>query len=181
MSAHPHDQLPLKNGGALIFTPCPGTKGVGLAESLAQLAQAGASAVVTLMPDEEMLRNQVSSMPRACEEAGLRWFHFPIEDDCSPGEDFQRAWQRDRQHVQEILDSDQALAVHCKGGSGRTGLMVAIIMLERGLPYREVVRQVRDLRPRSLRLAVHIDYLAGAYDRDIAEVLSEMDGRDASA
>jgi hypothetical protein len=29
MTAHPYDALPLADGGQLIFTPCPGTKGVG--------------------------------------------------------------------------------------------------------------------------------------------------------
>jgi len=163
MSSHPFDKLPLNDAGTLIFTPCPGTKGVELRDSLADLAQAGARAVITLMPDDEMVRNQVSKLPQACEEAGLKWFQFAIEDDTAPESEFELAWQDGKIQVFDILDRNVAVAIHCKGGSGRTGLMAAIIMLELGVPYEEVVAQVKALRPRSLTLAVHVDYLAQNY------------------
>ena len=86
MSLHPFDKLPLSTGGALIFTPCPGTKGASLSDSLAQLKAAGAEAVITLMPNDEMVRNGVADLPDACRSTQLQWFHFPIEDDASPGE-----------------------------------------------------------------------------------------------
>lgn len=165
MSTHPFDKLPLSNGSALIFTPCPGTKGVDLRSSLAELARAGANAVITLMPHEEMLRNEVSDLPAACAESGLQWFHFPIEDDASPAEAFRLAWEKDKQRIFEILNQQGGIAIHCKGGSGRTGLMVAIILLERGVPYEQVVSDVKSLRPRSLSLTVHTDYLAQQYGR----------------
>jgi len=159
MSSHPFDKLPLNEGGALIFTPCPGTKGASLRDSLAQLAAAGARAVITTMPDEEMARNEVTDLPEACRELGLQWFHFPIADDMSPGDDFRQAWGKGMQGVFGLLDQQETLAIHCKGGSGRTGLMAAIILLERGVPYEQVVAKVKSLRPRALSLAVHTGYL----------------------
>ena len=163
MSSHPFDKLSLKDGSAVIFTPCPGTKDASLRDSLDQLAQAGAKAVITLMPDDEMIRNEVTELPDACNEKGLHWFHFPIEDNTSPGEEFQQAWEKDKERVFAMLNQQEALAVHCKGGSGRTGLMVAIILLERGMPYEQAVAQVKSLRPNALKLAVHTDYLAQNY------------------
>ena len=160
MSSHPFDKLPLSDGSTLIFTPCPGTRGADLRASLAQLAEAGTKAVVTLMPDDEMARNDVSELPRVCSEMGLQWFHFPIEDDASPGELFQAAWSKDKQRVLGILDQHGAVAIHCKGGSGRTGLMAAIILLERGMHQEQVVAQVKSLRPNALKLKPHTDYLA---------------------
>lgn len=46
---HPFDYLELSTG-SLIFTPCPGTKGVSLSESISQLKTASAAAIITLMP-----------------------------------------------------------------------------------------------------------------------------------
>jgi len=163
MSSHPFDKLPLNDGGALIFTPCPGTKGVNLRDSLAQLAQAGARAVITVMPDDEMAHNEVAELPDACRDLGLQWFHFPIQDDASPGQVFRQAWEKDRERVFGMLNRQAALAIHCKGGSGRTGLMAAIILLERGMPHDRVVAEVKSLRPRALSLAAHTDYLAQNY------------------
>lgn len=164
MDLHPFDILPLDQGGSLIFTPCPGTKGIDLPTSIDQLKQAGAKAVITLMPNEEMTRFGVETLPEACEQHGLKWFHLPIEDDTAPAAEFQQAWAGHKQQVNSILDKNGTVAIHCKGGSGRTGLMAAIILLERGIDFDQVVSMVKSLRPRSLKLQSHIDYLVRTYD-----------------
>ena len=162
MSLHPFDKLPLGTGGALIFTPCPGTKGASLKESLAQLKAAGAEAVITLMPDDEMASNGVTELPAACRNTDLQWFHFPIEDDASPGEAFRQAWESGKGPVFEILDRSGTVAIHCNGGSGRTGLMAAIVLCERGMGQDQILDQVKALRPNALKLSVHTDYLQQA-------------------
>lgn len=162
MSSHPFDKLPLSTGGALIFTPCPGTKGASLSDSLAQLKAAGAEAVITLMTNEEMVRNGVAALPEACRSTQLQWFHFPIEDDASPGEEFRLAWEAGKSRVFEILDRSGTVAIHCKGGSGRTGLMAAIALCERGMHHDQILDQVTLLRPNALKIAVHKDYLTQA-------------------
>lgn len=159
MSSHPFDKLPLNKGGALIFTPCPGTRGASLVDSLAQLKDAGAEAVITVMPNDEMASNGVTELPDACRNTDLQWFHFPIEDDASPGEAFRQAWETGRSRVVEILDRSGTVAIHCKGGSGRTSLMAAIILCERGMNHDQILAQVKSLRPNALKLAVHTDYL----------------------
>ncbi|MCB1753285.1 MAG: dual specificity protein phosphatase family protein [Gammaproteobacteria bacterium] len=162
MSLHPFDSLSLRTGGALILTPCPGTKGATLEESLAQLKAAGAMAVITAMPDEEMARNGVASLSEACRSTGLQWFHFPIEDDAAPERAFRQAWESGKSRVFDILDRSGSVAIHCKGGSGRTGLMAAIILCERGMQHDRILEQVKALRPQALKLAVHTDYLLQA-------------------
>jgi protein-tyrosine phosphatase len=159
LQTHPHDILPLTEGGRLIFTPCPGTKGVGLEESLSQLKQAGASALISLTPQTEMAHLQVEALPQACNKHGLDWFHLPIEDDAAPAAEFALGWARDREKILAILDQEGAVAIHCKGGSGRTGLMAAIIMLERGIDLEQVTSMVQHLRPKALQLQAHVEHL----------------------
>lgn len=160
MSHHPYSELTVPGvKGALLLTPCPGTQSVPLNAALADLQAAGARALLTLMTTEELEQNQVTQLAERCQAAGIEWFHLPVEDDSAPADAFEQGWQQARARVMQLLDNDQAVAVHCKGGSGRTGLIVAQILAERGVPVDEAVRQVQALRPRALQLPVHVDYI----------------------
>ena len=156
--SHPYDELVLEGSAALIFTPCPGTKGESLNASLLTLKQAGASAIITLMPTEEMERNAVTDLPERCAELELEWFQCPIEDDHAPQADFATAWQSAGPMVHQLLDEGKTVAIHCKGGSGRTGLMAAQILLERGQSKAAVKSAVQALRPYALTLEPHVQY-----------------------
>lgn len=163
MNSHPFDILPLKNGSHLIFTPCPGTKGADLQTSVQQLKQAGANAVITTTPTEEMVGLGVETLPQVCEQQGLAWFHMPIEDDSAPASDFQDAWDQHKAKIQQLLDQGGSIVIHCKGGSGRTGLMAAILLLERGIELEKAVAMVKTLRPNSLKVPSHMKYLERQY------------------
>lgn len=160
MSQHPFDYLSLGEGrGRLLLTPCPGTKETSLDASLTQLRDAGASAVLTLMPEAEMEKNQVTAMPALCEALELSWFHLPVEDDAGPEAAFEQAWLEARDQVLALLAQGRDVAIHCKGGSGRTGLMAAIILQALEVPPDEAVQRVQALRPRALCLPAHRSYV----------------------
>lgn len=156
--SHPYDELVLEGSAALLFTPCPGTKGKALDASLLTLKQAGASAIITLMPTEEMERNAVTDLPERCAELELAWFQCPIEDEHAPLADFASAWQQHGPAVHQLLKDGKKIAIHCKGGSGRTGLMAAQIMLERGIDKAQVKQRIQALRPNALTLVPHLTY-----------------------
>jgi protein-tyrosine phosphatase len=157
---HPFDILPLQDGANLIFTPCPGTKGVDLQSSLQQLAAAGTTAILTLMPKDEMQRSAVVDLPQLCEHSGLEWFHLPIEDDHAPERAFEEAWQSAKTKIHLLLDAGKTIAIHCKGGTGRTGLVAARILLERGIPLNNVIAHVKTARPNALQIQAHQKYIA---------------------
>ena len=160
MHTHPSDLLSLSGDSAgLILTPCPGTKSVDTGTALDQLKAVGAEALITLMPEAEMAANAVSDLPQLCVQHGLQWFQLPIEDEHAPAADFVAAWQAQRAAVHALLDAGKRIAVHCKGGSGRTGLMAAQILIERGYSKEQATAAVKALRPKALGLAVHVDYL----------------------
>ena len=156
---HPLDTLPL-NSGQLIFTPCPGTKGVSLSDSLVQLKTAGAAAIITLMPQHELQQNNTDNIGAICAEQGLAWFQLPIEDDCAPQQPFEQTFAAHKAAILALLQNGKTVAIHCKGGSGRTGLMAAILMTQLGYSKAEATAQVQNLRPKALCHPVHQHYFA---------------------
>jgi len=164
MNKHPYDILDLPDRGRLIFTPCPGTKGVDLETSVSKLNQAGADAIVTMMTDEELAKFEVDCLPDIVRQSGMTWFHFPVEDDAAPGDAFEQSWQAHKAGVLALIEYGKCMAIHCRGGSGRTGLMAAMIMSELGIDEVQATRLVKGLRPNSLKLPAHTQYLANYYD-----------------
>ena len=122
------------------------------------LLQAGAAAVISLNPMSELESLQVADLEAQVNAHGLQWFHCPIEDDHAPLEDFASAWQQAGPLVHQLLNEGKTVAIHCKGGSGRTGLIAAQILLERGYSKDKVKSRVQALRPYALTLPPHVEY-----------------------
>ncbi|RZQ53530.1 protein phosphatase [Pseudoalteromonas phenolica] len=150
MSLHPFDKLTVKNDIRFLFTPCPGIKDANLVDSVSQLKAAGASAIVTLTSDEELAENSASTLGEVCANQEITWFQLPISDDKGPDEKFFDAWQKQKSALLTLLNTPATVAVHCKGGSGRTGLMIAILLVELGYSKAEAKEKVQAMRPKAL-------------------------------
>jgi protein-tyrosine phosphatase len=158
---HPYDILGVPGcPGRLIFTPCPGSKDSSLASALDTLKAAGAEALITLMPASELEQNQAGELPALCAERDLEWFHLPVADEQVPLDDFAAAWAKARARIDTLLNEGRSIAIHCKGGSGRTGLIAARILIDRGLSRAEAVALVQALRPKAIQHPAHAAWLA---------------------
>ncbi|WP_330212579.1 cyclin-dependent kinase inhibitor 3 family protein [Pseudomonas sp. Z18(2022)] len=158
--SHPFSILAMPDGtGTLIFTPCPGTQDEPLQQALGTLKNAGARAIVSLMADTELTQNGVGELGRQVQAAGLAWFQLPIEDDEAPDAEFEAKWQKALPALSELLEANQAIAIHCKGGSGRTGLVAAKLMIDRGCSRTRAVELVQQLRPRAIQKPSHVSYI----------------------
>lgn len=158
---HPYDILGVPGcPGRLIFTPCPGTKDTSLASALDTLKAAGAEALITLMPAGELEQNQAAELPALCAARNLEWFHLPVADEQVPLDDFASAWGQARERIRVLLGEGRSIAIHCKGGSGRTGLIAARILIDRGLPCPEAIAMVQALRPKAIQHPAHLAWIA---------------------
>ena len=155
---HPTWQLDLEQG-ALVLTPCPGTKGVDLEASLTQLKQQGVQAIVTALDNTELASKDVSQLGAEAEKLGMQWFQIEIEDDCAPGDEFATKWQQASPALHRIVDNGGKVAMHCMGGSGRTGLLAAYLLLEKQWPLSHIVKEVQALRPGAFTKSIQVDYI----------------------
>ncbi|NOI59967.1 cyclin-dependent kinase inhibitor 3 family protein [Vibrio coralliilyticus] len=155
---HPTWQLDLEQG-ALVLTPCPGTKGVDLEASLVQLKEQGVEAIVTALDNTELENKGVAQLGEATEKLGMQWFQIEIEDDCAPGDGFAVKWQQASSALHQVVDNGGKVAMHCMGGSGRTGLLAAHLLLEKQWPLSDIVKEVQALRPGAFTKPVQVDYI----------------------
>lgn len=156
--SHPTWQLDLE-AGALVLTPCPGTKGVELQASLEQLKAQGVEAIVTALDNAELAAKDVSALGELTQQLGMKWFQIEIEDDCAPGEEFAEKWSRASPELHAILAQGGKVAMHCMGGSGRTGLFAAHLLLEKDWALEDIVREVQALRPGAFTKPVQVEYI----------------------
>lgn len=157
---HPTWLLPLnQQGSGLVLTPCPGTKGVELESSLEQLKAQGVTVVVTALSDEELAEKSVEQLGEQVQALGMTWFQLEIEDDCAPGASFQLKWDGVSSDIQTALDNNQKVAMHCIGGSGRTGLLAAHALLERDWALDDIVGEVQALRPGAFTKPLQVEYI----------------------
>lgn len=162
---HPTWELKILDDiSALILTPCPGTKELGLIESLQQLKDQGAVGIVTALSLDELEKAGVADLPEEARKLGLEWFHQPIVDDQDPGTGFDAHWDENNPKVQELLQNGGKIALHCMGGSGRTGLLAAHILLEQGWTLDNIKQEVKTLRPTAFTKKPQIEYIERVAD-----------------
>lgn len=157
---HPTWDLPLNEQGAgLVLTPCPGTKGTDLESSLQQLKAQGVSVVVTALSDQELQHAQVNELGEIVTKLGMQWLQLVIEDDCAPDSEFLSKWQQVSPTVHSALAQNHKVALHCMGGSGRTGLLAAHVLLERDWRLEDIITKVQALRPGAFTKPVQLQYI----------------------
>ncbi len=151
--------------GALVLTPCPGTQGVELTASLEQLKLQGVTAIVTALNYEELESKGVAELGVEAQRLGMQWFYLPIEDDCAPDGDFLQQWQSASPLLQQVILNGEKVAMHCMGGSGRTGLLAAHLLLDLGWDLDVIKERVKALRPGAFSKQVQIDYIDDVANR----------------
>ncbi|USE36367.1 dual specificity protein phosphatase family protein [Endozoicomonas sp. SCSIO W0465] len=118
-----------------------------------------------MLPNTEITLLEVASLGQEAEHAGMQWFQLPVEDDCAPEEIFEIAFKQAKDSLLALIEKKTTIAIHCKGGSGRTGLMAAALLLESGMKWDDVKTLVQSIRPNALTLPVHLEYLQKRYVR----------------
>ena len=133
-------------------------------DELPVLYAAGIRAVVSLL--------NIPSDAAVYELAGFSFLCFPIPDGSPPT--MQQAEQFVRFVDQQRL-VNRAVAVHCEGGIGRTGTMLATYLIWHGLPAQEAIAKIRELEQSAIETSRQILFLEELAAHQVSSLASESD------
>ncbi len=123
--------------------------------ALSDLQTRGFGAIVSL--------DEIGISPALAEEQGMRYCHIPIPDFHPP--DTRQATQF-VDFVKERRNEGLQVAVHCRGGYGRTGTLIACYLISEGSSASDAIDLVRRRRPGSIETAGQEHFLAD-YERNV--------------
>jgi len=153
------------DSGTLGLTICPGKKDRGrnwnrdLGKDLQAILDWGATTVVSLIEDHEFQMLGVESLGQEVQRLGMHWLHLPIVDVNVPDGRFENAWAIEGPQLHRRIDAGEKILIHCRGGLGRTGLVAARILVERGCRPRIAMHRVRAVRPRAIQTPAQENYV----------------------
>ena len=117
-------------------------------DELQVLCQAGVRAVVSLL-------NIPSDAP-VYESAGFHFLCLPVPDGQPPTRE---QVYRFVSFMAEQRAAQRPVAVHCEGGIGRTGTMLAAYLISHGESAGAAIRQIRAVEPSAIETAQQIQFL----------------------
>ena len=83
-------------------------------------------------------------------KTALTEVHLPVKDFSAPAPE---QVARGVAAIEDAMAAGQRVAVHCGGGLGRTGTLLACLLVDRGLTAREAIARIRAARPGSVETA----------------------------
>jgi len=162
------DELSAGPGGGVIgISQCPGKKNLewlwdrDLEKDLQVIVDWNASVVVTLVETHELIFLRVPNLGNRVKALGMEWLHLPIRDGGIPDTRFKSEWETKGEELHRQLDEGARILIHCRGGKGRSGLLAATILVERGCNVSLAVEEVRAARSGAIEKGPQEAYIFG--------------------
>lgn len=128
--------------GLLGFGPLPRTPW-----DVQLIADWGANLVLSVLTIDDLQARGASALPSWLGDQSIAWLHLPIPDLEAPDENFDLAWGKQGSEILARLRLGQNVFVHCVAGLGRSGTVVARLLVDAGSGSDEAMATVRRARP----------------------------------
>ncbi|WP_424831602.1 protein-tyrosine phosphatase family protein [Ruegeria sp.] len=133
-------------GGTLALSPLPG-RGGGYAADLKMVRNWKPDIVLSMTTEAEFAQEGAGSFGKDLAALGVDWVHLPIQDFGTPPADIRRRWSEVSETVRKTLSRGGRALVHCRGGCGRSGMIVLRLMIECGEDSEAALARLRAIRP----------------------------------
>lgn len=102
--------------------------------------------VLSMTEIEEMAQLGAGGLGEALKGAGIHWRHLPIRDFGVPPTEIQTVWPMVSARAHEILADGGKVLAHCRGGCGRSGMVLLRLMVELGEAPDAALTRLRAVR-----------------------------------
>ena len=117
-------------------------------EDLSTLHDSGVRTIISLLEDpvglDEYEKHNFNSM----------W--FPVADHGVPTPD---QMMKLVEYIDKQLNESNSVAIHCKGGKGRTGTILAAYLIAKGASYEQAMSQIDQAKPNAIKKEFQINFL----------------------
>jgi len=162
------DEIQLPDAGTIGMTLCPGKSGPSgdgnwwardIEADKAAIESQGYTGILRLLEDKEY--EQLDKERYLCFNNPFFEKHYlPLVNDKVPFSwYFNRRWKELRPKLYRALAPGKKLLVHCNGGLGRTGIVVARILVDFGFEPLEAIYKIRAARPGALEDRRQVDFV----------------------
>lgn len=138
--------IPIEAKGRLALMPRPRGED-WLEDEISNWKRQGVTQIVSALTSTEIADLNLSSEETLCARAGVLYRSFPIQDRSVPDDPV--AFASFLREVNAAVAEGAFVAVHCRMGIGRSGMIVAALLVLRGLTVRDafdVVSRARGLQ-----------------------------------
>lgn len=139
--------------GAVIFEP------ERMRATLGDAALEQARILIVLVEPEEVPEGALEAIGAFCAGRGLALAHLPIRDYQVPGRRFAAGWAAAQAQMAAALVAGATVGLSCHYGAGRSGMIAAALLIDRGLTAEAAVAQVRAQFPDSIETEAQMGWL----------------------
>lgn len=108
------------------------------------LARAGIDVIVSLLEPDETYEVGLEKEKEYCEKYGIEFLSYPIRDRAIPKSASEIA-QLSKQ-LYKLIHSGKGVAIHCRAGIGRTGMIAASVLVQAGYNVEDAFSLISDTR-----------------------------------
>lgn len=131
--------------GILALCPLPGSGG-DYRGDMDHLHDWQPGLVISMTTEVEHVGAGAAPLGQDFQAMGSRWIHLPLPDFSAPTKAMLAQWPEVSALGLQALRGGGRVLVHCKGGCGRSGMVVLRLMIEAGEDPDKALRRLRAVR-----------------------------------
>ncbi len=129
----------------IALAPCP-LGNEKLADEIKSLQQQNYKLVISMLTDEEQEKHGLTAESEQCAIHGITYLNYPIRDEVADSDSATIEFVvKVVTHIKQLPNDDKIL-FHCRGGVGRSSMMIALVMANFGHDVDEVLAKVTHVR-----------------------------------